>query len=648
MARRERETDRTAMECLLWSVPPEMLSTLAVKETAKDAWEAVKMMRLGVTRVQNAKATGLKKQLEAIKFGDGEDIDDFSMRLSSLVLQLGVLGVKISEPDVVRKFLFVVPKKFSQMACSTETLLDLDTLSIEELIGRLKAAEECHEQEEPEAKHTGKLLLSEEKWHARMNLREGGASSSQAGRGKQRGRGRGRGNSGARGTKNRDTSKDTCWYRGIAGHWARDCRKKKREEAHLVRGGADNDDALLMMQACTVASTPQLQVTTRQSAESCTPEVAPLSRPVAESATRPVAESEGESTPPKEHTRIRWTAQWVLPTQEESESPRLTELEATPAQQPLGLAAETRQPFTPSQQVGKPAASESSLFLVEEKAQVNLAQEGDAKEGVWYLDSGATNHMTGDRAAFAELDTSVTGFVKFGDGSTVDICGQGTVLFVCKSGEHRAITGVYYIPRLNTHIISLGQRREWLPGADRGWTPPSARSAAEEANRMYKLTARVSQPVCLAIHTGADSAWTWHARFGYLNFDSLRRLAKGGIVRGLSLVEHVNQLCDACLAGKQRRASFAQQARYRAKKRLELVHGDLCEPITPATPSGKRYFLLLVDDLTRYMWLALLVTKDEAAAAIIRLLKWVYKLKRDADGKILKREGLHSAAGDRL
>ena len=91
------------------------------------------------------------------------------------------------------------------------------------------------------------------------------------------------------------------------------------------------------------------------------------------------------------------------------------------------------------------------------KAHVNLAQEGDAKKGVWYLDSGATNHMTGDRAAFAELDTSVTGTVKFGDGSQVDICGQGTVLFVCKSGEHQAVTGVYYIPRLNTQIISLGQ-----------------------------------------------------------------------------------------------------------------------------------------------------------------------------------------------
>ena len=105
------------------------------------------------------------------------------MRLSSLVSQLSVLGVTVGEPEVIRKFLSVVPKKFSQMACSIETLLDLNTLSIEELIGRLKAAEERYELEEPVVKQAGKLLISEEEWFARMKLRDGGSSSSQAGHG---------------------------------------------------------------------------------------------------------------------------------------------------------------------------------------------------------------------------------------------------------------------------------------------------------------------------------------------------------------------------------------------------------------------------------------------------------------------------------
>ena len=133
----ERETDMTALECVLRSVPPEMCSTLAVKATVKEAWEAVKTMRLGVARVMEAKAMVLRRQFETIKFEGGENLNDFSMRISSMVSQLSLLGVKVEEPDVVRKILSVVPKKFKQMACSITTLLDLKTLSIEELIGRL-------------------------------------------------------------------------------------------------------------------------------------------------------------------------------------------------------------------------------------------------------------------------------------------------------------------------------------------------------------------------------------------------------------------------------------------------------------------------------------------------------------------------------
>jgi transposase InsO family protein len=52
---------------------------------------------------------------------------------------------------------------------------------------------------------------------------------------------------------------------------------------------------------------------------------------------------------------------------------------------------------------------------------------------------------------------------------------------------------------------------------------------------------------------------------------------------------------------------------------LKLVHGNLCGPVTPVTPGSRRYFLLLVDDATRYIWVALLTTKDAAADAIKHL-----------------------------
>jgi hypothetical protein len=136
-------------------------------------------------------------------------------------------------------------------------------------------------------------------------------------------------------------------------------------------------------------------------------------------------------------------------------------------------------------------------------------------------------------------------------------------------------------------------------------------------NRLYPARLSIVKPVCLLAHTG-DAAWLWHARFGHQHFQGLERLASQEMVRGLPRIEHLEQLCDACLARKQRRAPFPQVAKFRATTPLQLVHGDLCGPISPATQGGRRYFLLLVDDHSRMMWLTLLRTKDEAAEAIRR------------------------------
>jgi hypothetical protein len=63
--------------------------------------------------------------------------------------------------------------------------------------------------------------------------------------------------------------------------------------------------------------------------------------------------------------------------------------------------------------------------------------------------------------------------------------------------------------------------------------------------------------VCLAAHIGEDS-WRRHARFGHANFTSLKKMATAGMVRGLPQLEQVDQLCEACLAGKHKRTSFLQ------------------------------------------------------------------------------------------
>jgi hypothetical protein len=255
------------------------------------------------------------------------------------------------------------------------------------------------------------------------------------------------------------------------------------------------------------------------------------------------------------------------------------------------------------------AGSGSQVRLVEHKVLMHRNTTS------WVLDTGAMNHMSGARMAFAELDTAVRGSVSFGDGSVASIEGCGTVLFNCKNGEHRSFAGVYYIPRLTSNIISLGQLDEagYKINIDNGILRIREQSrrllarVPRRPDRLYVLDLDVAWPVCLEAR-GKEETWRWHARMGHVNMKALRKLAREEMVRGLPSIEQVNKLCDACLAGKQRRNPFPAVAQYQAERTLEILHGDLCGPISPVTPSGGRYFLLLVDDKSRFMWLSVMST----------------------------------------
>jgi hypothetical protein len=92
---------------------------------------------------------------------------------------------------------------------------------------------------------------------------------------------------------------------------------------------------------------------------------------------------------------------------------------------------------------------------------VYTALDGAEKEpSHWVLDTGTLNHMSGCQAAFASIDGNTVGTVKFVDGSEVDIASVGTILCEYKTGEHRPLMSLYYIPRLTTNMIRVGQLDE--------------------------------------------------------------------------------------------------------------------------------------------------------------------------------------------
>ncbi|KAG6480984.1 hypothetical protein ZIOFF_057575 [Zingiber officinale] len=75
------------------------------------------------------------------------------------------------------------------------------------------------------------------------------------------------------------------------------------------------------------------------------------------------------------------------------------------------------------------------------------------------------------------------------------------------------------------------------------------------------------------------------------------------------------QRCTACARSTLRNCGQKKTLRRRVKKPLELLHADIYILITPCTLAGNKYFLLIVDDFTRWMWVFVLAAKNDALQA---------------------------------
>ena len=81
---------------------------------------------------------------------------------------------------------------------------------------------------------------------------------------------------------------------------------------------------------------------------------------------------------------------------------------------------------------------EETAFLVQQEL-------GKKQENIWYLDTGANNHMCGYRELFSNLDETKQGLVTFGDITKVPFKGKGSIPVKLKNGDSSYITDVYYV-----------------------------------------------------------------------------------------------------------------------------------------------------------------------------------------------------------
>nr|GEZ40111.1 hypothetical protein [Tanacetum cinerariifolium] len=112
----------------------------------------------------------------------------------------------------------------------------------------------------------------------------------------------------------------------------------------------------------------------------------------------------------------------------------------------------------------------------------------------------------------------------------------------------------------------------------------------------------------------------------HLNFDYINLLSKKDIVIGLPKLKYVkDQLCSSCEFSKAKRSSFKSMVVLSSKRRLKLLHMNLCGPVWVASINGKKYILVIVDDYSRYTWTLFLRSRDETPEMLKNFLTMIQR-----------------------
>nr|GEV82778.1 hypothetical protein [Tanacetum cinerariifolium] len=217
---------------------------------------------------------------------------------------------------------------------------------------------------------------------------------------------------------------------------------------------------------------------------------------------------------------------------------------------------------------------------------------------LWYLDSGSSKHMTGDRSQLINFVHKFLGTVKFENDHVAKIMGYGDY----KIGNV-TISRVYFVEGLGHNLFSVGQFCDSdLKVAFRQHTCFIRNLdcidllTGSRGNNLYTLSLKdmmASSPICLLSKASKTKSWLWHRRLSHLNFGAINHLARQGLVQGLPKLKfEKDHLCYACAMGKK-------------------------------SVNGNKYILFIVDDYSRFTWVKCLRSKDEAPDFIIKFLKMI-------------------------
>lgn len=127
---------------------------------------------------------------------------------------------------------------------------------------------------------------------------------------------------------------------------------------------------------------------------------------------------------------------------------------------------------------------------------------------------------------------------------------------------------------------------------------------------LYEIKFEILKSECLNIATNTDFIM-WHKRFGHINFNSLEKLIKGNFVKGIDNKISIDKVdsCEPCTLGKMSQLPFG--SRTKSNRMFEIVHTDICGPITPPSHDGHRYFVTFIEEFSNFTMTYLIKEKAE-------------------------------------
>ena len=265
-----------------------------------------------------------------------------------------------------------------------------------------------------------------------------------------------------------------------------------------------------------------------------------------------------------------------------------------------------------------------------------LSVNDQTAKDMWVLDSGCTSHMTSRREWFCSFhEDGPTTTILLGDDHSVESQGQGSIKMKCYDGSIKVLNNVKYVPNLRRNLIStgtldkLGYKHEGGAGTVRYFMNNVTGLSGKLTNGLYILNGETVMPENCSVAETKVKTSLWHSRLGHMSMNNLKVLAGKGLVNGKEIKEL--DFCEHCIMGKSKKLSF-NVGKHEAEDALNYVHADLWGSSSVSSSlSGKQYFLSIIDDRTRKVWIYFLKTKDET---FDRFCEWKELVENQVDKRV--------------